>query len=203
LKKNKKVLASLAVLVVRCITMSREEEILEELRIVVIPLLQEIKFQMATNAQALADLQTMVTNLVADVQQAVTDITALIEQISALHGLNPAAVEAVVSQGNAALANLSASIANANNVINPPAISVSISPTSAGPIAQGSTQQFSATVTGDPSNAGVTWSVNPMAGGTVDKNGLFTPPATTPGTAQVVATSVTDTTKSASASVSF
>jgi hypothetical protein len=66
-------------------------------------------------------------------------------------------------------------------------------------------QQFFATVTGDPANKGVTWSVDTVAGGnatvgTISATGLYTPPSTA-GTHTILATSVADTTKSASASL--
>ena len=77
----------------------------------------------------------------------------------------------------------------------PPAVAVSVGPSSAS-LATGGTQQFSATVTGS-SNTAVTWSAT---GGTVSANGLYTAPATA-GTYSVTATSQADSTKSASATV--
>lgn len=74
-------------------------------------------------------------------------------------------------------------------------VTVSISPTSAS-IATGGTQPFSATVTGT-TNSAVTWSAN---GGSVSSSGLYTAPGT-PGTYTVTATSVADSTKSATATV--
>ena len=76
-----------------------------------------------------------------------------------------------------------------------PVVAVTISPTSVS-LLTGGTQQFSATVTGS-SNTAVTWSVT---GGSVSSTGLYTAP-TTAGTYTVKATSVADTTKSASATV--
>ncbi|WLT30994.1 glycosyl hydrolase family 18 protein [Geothrix sp. PMB-07] len=61
------------------------------------------------------------------------------------------------------------------------------------------TQQFTATVTG-ASNTAVTWSVQETAGGAMDATGLYTAPATA-GTYHVIATSVADATKSATAAV--
>ena len=64
--------------------------------------------------------------------------------------------------------------------------------------------QFTATVAGDSSNAGVTWTVSSSSStpGTVDATGKYTAPSVTTGvTASVIATSKTDTTKSASATV--
>ena len=75
-------------------------------------------------------------------------------------------------------------------------VSIAINPTNAS-IQVGGTQQFSATVTGatDPS---VTWSAT---GGTVSSDGLYTAPSAI-GTYAVTATSVADSTKSATATVS-
>jgi hypothetical protein len=85
----------------------------------------------------------------------------------------------------------------------PPVISVTISPISA-TLAVSTTQQFAAMVTGT-TNTGVTWSVDGVAGGnttvgTVSSSGLYTAPALSGGHV-VTATSVADTTKSASAAV--
>jgi hypothetical protein len=82
-------------------------------------------------------------------------------------------------------------------------VSVSISPTSAS-LAPNATQQFTDTVSGS-SNTSVTWSVDGVVGGnsttgTISTSGLYTAPAATGGHT-VTATSVADTTKSASASV--
>jgi arylsulfate sulfotransferase len=84
-------------------------------------------------------------------------------------------------------------------------ISVTISPTTA-TVASGGTAQFTATVTGDSSNAGITWTVSSSSAtpGTVDATGKYTAPSVTAATtATVVATSKTDTTKSASAIVTI
>src|SRR6185437_14943704 len=64
----------------------------------------------------------------------------------------------------------------------------------------GATQQFTATVK-NASNTAVTWSAN----GTISTAGLYTAPATQPGTASVTvtATSVQDPTRAASAEVDF
>ena len=72
---------------------------------------------------------------------------------------------------------------------------VSISPSTAS-LTVGGTQQFTATVT-ETSNTVVTWSTT---GGTITTSGLYTAPNTA-GTYTVTATSVADTTKSASATV--
>lgn len=67
-------------------------------------------------------------------------------------------------------------------------------------VAQGATQQFTATVTGDPDTS-VVWSITegPTAG-TITTGGLLTA-GSTPGVYHVVATSVADPTKSATATV--
>lgn len=76
-------------------------------------------------------------------------------------------------------------------------VSVSVSPVSA-TVASGKAQQFTATVA-NSSNQSVTWSVT---GGTISPSGLFTAPTVTADrTVTVKATSVADTSKSASATV--
>jgi arylsulfate sulfotransferase len=84
-------------------------------------------------------------------------------------------------------------------------ITVAVSPTSA-TLNGGQTTQFVATVTGDSTNAGVTWSVNPIPGvnnaGTIDAAGNYTaPPAAANLAVIVTATSKADSTKSGTASV--
>ena len=79
-----------------------------------------------------------------------------------------------------------------------PVISVSVSPAVAS-VASGGTQQFAANVS-NTTNQGVTWTA---AAGTISSNGWFTAPAvTTNTTIKVVATSVADLSKMASATVS-
>jgi hypothetical protein len=87
-----------------------------------------------------------------------------------------------------------------------PNVVVSVTPTSA-TVQTGSTQQFSASVTGT-SNTTVTWSVNGAVGGSdsvgiISTAGLYTAPATVPAPSgvRVSAMSAADTTKSASASL--
>lgn len=86
----------------------------------------------------------------------------------------------------------------------PASITVTISPKFAALAALHQTQQFTATVTGS-ANTSVTWSVAGVVGGnstvgTVSTAGLYTPPATG-GIYSVTATSVADSSASASASV--
>jgi hypothetical protein len=91
-------------------------------------------------------------------------------------------------------------------------ISVTISPATPGPIKQEriqrahtlrNTQQFKATVDGDPANAGVTWMIA-QGGGQITSEGLFTPPIDWAlGKSTVQATSVTDKTKWATAVVTY
>src|SRR5215813_2577010 len=87
-------------------------------------------------------------------------------------------------------------------------VAVTVSPTSAEVVA-GKTQQFAASVT-NTSNTNVTWSVNGTgcagaACGTVSATGLYRAPNSVPTPAQikVTATSVADSTKSASATVTI
>jgi len=77
----------------------------------------------------------------------------------------------------------------------PVSIAVTVAPTTAN-VQVGKTQQFTATVTGT-TNLGVNWTAT---AGTISATGLFTAPTTT-GLVTVTASSVADTTKSASASV--
>jgi hypothetical protein len=85
----------------------------------------------------------------------------------------------------------------------PTPVSIQLNQTTA-TIAAGTTQQFTASVTGT-TNTAVTWSVDSIAGGnasdgTISASGLYTAPNAT-GTHVVTATSVADATKSASAKV--
>jgi sugar lactone lactonase YvrE len=88
------------------------------------------------------------------------------------------------------------------------AVSVSIAPTSA-TVSAGLSAQFTATVTG-ATNTAVTWQVNGIANGnatfgTISASGLYTAPSAvpTPAAFAIKATSVADTTKSASATVTI
>ena len=84
-------------------------------------------------------------------------------------------------------------------------ISVTVSPATA-TVTSGGTTQFTATVTGDSSNGGVTWSVSSSSAtpGTIDATGKYTAPSVTAATtATVIATSKTDTTKTGSATVTI
>ena len=91
--------------------------------------------------------------------------------------------------------------AAATITLNPP-VGVSISPT-ASSLGQGQTQQFSAIVTGT-SNTGLNWSLSPAVG-TLSTTGLYTAPGsiTTQQTVQVIATSVADPTKTATATITL
>ncbi|MGV8040468.1 MAG: hypothetical protein AB2L07_10435 [Thermoanaerobaculaceae bacterium] len=77
-------------------------------------------------------------------------------------------------------------------------VTVGISPATVS-LLPGATQQFTVSVTGTASTA-VTWSVQEAGGGTVTSTGLYTAPGTA-GTYHVVATSVADPARSASAAV--
>jgi hypothetical protein len=78
------------------------------------------------------------------------------------------------------------------------AVAVAISPNST-PVLVGGQQQFTATVTGAV-NTAVTWRVQETGGGSVTTTGLYTAPGAA-GTFHVIATSQTDTTKNATATV--
>ncbi len=80
-----------------------------------------------------------------------------------------------------------------------PVVAVTVSPATPSVVVSG-TRTFTATVTGS-SNTAVTWSVlEAGTGGTITSGGVYTAPAST-GTYHVIATSVADTSKSATATV--
>ncbi len=84
-------------------------------------------------------------------------------------------------------------------------VAVSLTPKLAAVVVTTQAQKFTANVTGDPKSLGVTWTVDSIAGGnstvgSINVSGVYTPPATA-GTHTVTATSVADTTKSASAGI--
>jgi hypothetical protein len=83
-----------------------------------------------------------------------------------------------------------------------PPVSVSVSPASVS-LGQGQSQQFAAAVTG-ATNTAVTWSLSAPVG-TVSASGLYTAPATISAqqTVQVIATSVADPSRRASASITL
>jgi serine protease len=92
-------------------------------------------------------------------------------------------------------------------ITQPPPISVTVAPTTASVAAGGGTQAFTATVM-NTTNTPVTWTVNGVVGGnatvgTISALGVYTAPAAVPAPATVslTATSVQDTTRSASAQV--
>jgi hypothetical protein len=83
-----------------------------------------------------------------------------------------------------------------------PLVQVSVSPSSTF-LSPGETAYFGATVTG-AADTSVVWSIQEgAAGGTIDQNGVYVGPAATYVTYHVVATSVADPTRSASASVAM
>jgi hypothetical protein len=71
-----------------------------------------------------------------------------------------------------------------------PSISVTVTPNSI-TLSPGTTQSFTATVTGT-TNTAVTWNVQESVGGTIDSTGLYTAPQNSSGTFHVVATSQTN-----------
>ncbi len=86
--------------------------------------------------------------------------------------------------------------------IMPPPIAVSLTPPAA-TLELGQTQQFTATVS-NTTNTAVTWALNPNSG-TISPAGLYTPPSTISAqqAVTVTATSVADTSKSASATITL
>ncbi|HME08904.1 MAG TPA: hypothetical protein VKG25_17730, partial [Bryobacteraceae bacterium] len=87
-------------------------------------------------------------------------------------------------------------------LIPPPPVSVTVSPAAAN-LGASQTKKFSATVTGS-GNTGVTWKLHPVVG-SLSPAGLYTAPGniTTQQTATVTATSLSDATKFASATVTL
>src|SRR5438105_1808971 len=93
-----------------------------------------------------------------------------------------------------------------------PAVSVSVIPATASLLTSGS-QDFTATVTNDPSKSGVTWGITGCSGGpgvcgslskVTTMTATYTAPATVPpGTLGVTATAVRDNSKSVTASVAI
>ena len=83
-----------------------------------------------------------------------------------------------------------------------PAIAVSVAPASVS-LAPSQTQQFTPAVTGTP-NAAITWTLSPAVG-TISSNGLYTAPPSIVGLQNitVTATSTTDPTKTATASIAI
>lgn len=158
---------------------------------------------MASNTQALADLTQLITDLSTAVQNVSNEFANLLTAIKNNNGVNPGAIETLVTSGEALVGSLNAAVTAAQNALNPPTpVAVSVSPTSA-TVAPGGSQSFSATVTGS-TNTAVAWSLQAGAQGSIDTNGNYSvPAAATPGTDTVTATSQADTTKSASASVTI
>src|SRR5207302_631492 len=81
----------------------------------------------------------------------------------------------------------------------PPQIAVIVHPKAASVVAGSQQQQFSAAVSNDSQNRGVTWSVDTIAGGsasigTISATGLYTPPPAG-GSHTITATSIGDTSK--------
>ncbi|HKH97676.1 MAG TPA: hypothetical protein VJ999_01100 [Candidatus Sulfotelmatobacter sp.] len=111
----------------------------------------------------------------------------------------------LLSVGLLALAGLAGCGSGSGSSSQP--ISVSLSPKLAAIAAGVQSQQFTANVKNDPSNAGVNWSVDGIAGGSsvvgnITGGGNYsTPPGTAGGTHTITATSVKDPTKSATAAV--
>jgi hypothetical protein len=173
--------------------------------------LEKIMETQVTNTQALADLTAAVTSLQGSTSELTTAdaaldaaITSLLAAQAAGGGVSPAAVEALVAQLNTASAALKPVVTDLNSqsvALTPAApVTVLVAPATAGPVAQGSTQQFTAT-TNDAK--GVVWTVAPATGGTVDPTGVYTPPTTPGGSATVTASSVTTPSVSASATVTY
>ncbi len=109
---------------------------------------------------------------------------------------NPGNIVRIVSTVGTKSKRPKLTIVLANGTV--PAVQIGISPTSA-TLQSGHTQQFTATVTG-ASNTAVNWTAT---GGTITSSGLFTAGTTAGNNFAVTATSVADSTKSASAGVTI
>lgn len=112
---------------------------------------------------------------------------------------------------NATVSGTSGSLSHTASLqvtVTAPPITIAVTPTSAS-VNEGVTQQFTASVV-NTVNTAVTWSVNGVIGGNstvgaIDATGLYAAPAVAPNPATVIvrATSVADTSKSATASVTI
>lgn len=134
--------------------------------------------------------------------------------------INSSGLATAVSAGTSQITASASGVTSPNDtltVTNPPAIAVSVSPTNP-TVVLNATQQFTATVTNDSANKGVTWALT--QGGTSCAPGCgavspsstasgspttYTGPATLPASTAVTitATSVADTTKSASTTITL
>ncbi len=104
-----------------------------------------------------------------------------------------------------ALASFISGCGGGSSTTTPNTITVTVSPATA-TVTSGGSAQFTATVTGDSSNGGVTWTVSSASAtpGTIDATGKYTAPSVTAATtATVIATSKTDTTKTGMATVAI
>lgn len=150
-----------------------------------------------------ADAKTALDKLVLDLSGAVKEaaqaLKDILAKISQNAGVDPVAVVNDVQAAETLVQTLHQAALDAEASINPqPGVVVSISP-SAATVAPGLTQQFSATVTGAPDTS-VVWSAQQ---GSIDQNGLYTAPATSPGSDVVTATSNADNTKFNTASIAI
>ncbi len=113
--------------------------------------------------------------------------------------LSTGSFASVVTPSSTCAAKLTTTRTSLSVAFTSSSVSVTISPTSV-TLAENSQQQFTDTVTNGCGN-GVTWKVaEGAAGGKITSSGLYTAPAAT-GTFHVVVTSVADTTKSATATL--
>ena len=124
--------------------------------------------------------------------------------------INAAGLATVVGTGSASIQATSGSITGSTTLTVTAAVVVSVSPTTASVQAGPGTQQFTATVTNDTQNGGVTWSLSCTGtcgtlSATSSASGLaitYTAPSSVPAsTVTLTATSVTDGTQSASATI--
>jgi hypothetical protein len=169
--------------------------------------LDDLTAQVAANTTAISSALALIKGFSAQLAAAGTDpakLAALQASLKASDDALAAAVAANLPAGPAPVGG-PAPVAGPVPVGGPapvpgPAIVVTVSPKAASVKAAGS-QQFTATLTGDPAGAGVVWSVDRMA--VIDVNGrlTLTPFAGVGTVINVKATSKTDPTKSDTAVV--
>jgi uncharacterized protein YjdB len=153
--------------------------------------------KMADGTTALTDLQQLFADLTQAIQNAANEFTALLNAIKNNNGVNPGAIETLVTKGHTLVSNLNDAVAAAQAATNPPVVAITINPTTAS-VGVGLTQQFTGIVTG-ATDTSVTYKAG---SGSIDANGLYTAPASA-GTDVVTATSNADPTKSATANVTI
>jgi hypothetical protein len=157
-------------------------------------LIKEVSETTQVEASALA----LIHNITAELSAAGTDGAAL-QKLHDTLVANDAALAAAVAANTAPTTAAPVAAPAIPKVV---IAGVKITPAAA-TLAPGRQQQFQASVAGDSTND-VTWKVEPPTGaGAIGPRGLYTAPSGKAGSAKVVATSVADPTKSATATVTY